>query len=169
MPTSTDRPAGGRSIDELGAAEDQQVEVELARSPAAAGLTPERALDRLQPDQQDGGPDLRLWSGRHVKGRDGIAELGLVGDPDWIRRVQPRDGDQARVGQGGQGMDRGTQCSGRIAEVGAEADIRPDGPFRQFVLRRPYTRTMRPISVLIFHPQAGPGAGPLESTAGRGP
>ena len=145
-----------------GAAEDQQVEVELAWPPAPARLAAERPLDRLQADQQDRGPDLRIGTGRDVEGGDRVAELRLVGDPDRIGRVQPRDGDQARTGQGGQGMDGGTQRLGGVTQVGAEADIRPERSLRQFVLRHPYTRTVRPITVLIFHPQAGPGAGPLE-------
>ena len=68
-------------------AEDQEVEIELARSPAAADLPAERALDRFQGDQERHGRGRRIGSGRDVQGDDRVAELRLVEDTDGLRRV----------------------------------------------------------------------------------
>ena len=78
-------------------AEDQQVEVELARPPAtrgAGGRTSRSSV--LERDEERERAGRRVRTGRDVEGDDGVAELGLVGDADRRGRVQPRHAAQAR-------------------------------------------------------------------------
>ena len=71
--------------------EDEQVEIELARSPALAILPPERPLELLQGEEQGKRPGSRVAAGWSVERHHGIAELGLVDDADRLGRVKPRD------------------------------------------------------------------------------
>ena len=120
------RAAGGRSTRMRVASEDEEVEVELAGTPALAGLSPEGALDHLQREQQGQGAGLRVGAGRDVEGDDRVAELRLVRDADGRRRVEARDAGEAGAGQRGEGVDARCQRGRRVAEVGAEADVGPD-------------------------------------------
>ena len=117
----------GRPLDgDPGSTEDQQVEVELARSPATAILPAELALETLERREEVEGAGRRIRTGRRVECHDRVPELGLVDDADRLGRVQARHGTDAAGGQ------RRERANGRderrlgIADVGAEADVRAD-------------------------------------------
>ena len=160
----------GRTVDgEGGPAEDQQVEVDLARAPALAILASERALQLLEGDQERGGTRRRVWAGRHVKRDDRIPEWRLIDDADRSRDVQPGDATDADAGQGHERPDAAGERVGRGAEVRPEPDVCPDasqvGPPEFPTLSR-----VVEVAVLILHPQPTGRAGEIESwvAASRG-
>jgi hypothetical protein len=119
----------GRALDrQPGAAEHEQVEVELARAPAAACAAPERPLEALQRGQQCRRAGLWRGARRDVERDDGIVEVRLVGDADRPRNVEARNATQPRPGQRGERANRRAERRARVADVAAEADVRPDPP-----------------------------------------
>ncbi len=73
------------------AAEDEQVEVQLARPPALALTPSECLLQPLQPDEQRQRAGGRIGPEWDVDRDNRVAELRLVDDPDRRCRVEPRD------------------------------------------------------------------------------
>ena len=120
------RTTRGRPIDRQPMpAEDQEVEVELARSPATADLPAERALHGLQGDQERHGRGRRIRPGRDIQGDDRVAELRLVADADRLGRVQPGHAAQACPRERGQGVHGGSQRRLGVADVRPETDVCP--------------------------------------------
>jgi SAM-dependent MidA family methyltransferase len=123
------RPRGRRAFcREIGPAEDEEVEVQLARPPAFAFLAPERALERLQGRQEAEGARSLVGTGRHVKSHDGVPELGLVRLAPRSRRIQARHAAQPHTRQGGQGPNAGGQGGGGIAKIRTEPNVGADTP-----------------------------------------
>ena len=125
-----DRAGRGWPFDIDGMApEDQQVEVELARSPAPTAAPTGATLEGLEPAEQlerrDGGfaatdPDVE---------RDGsIPEFWLIGDAPRRGRVQPRDAGDVDPRDLVQRNDRARQRLRGIADVGTKTDVGADGP-----------------------------------------
>jgi hypothetical protein len=118
------RPALRWAVDrEPRSAEYEEVEIELARTPAPPPLPPERALERLQGSEQGLRAGLRVGPGRHVQGDDRVVELGLIGHADGCRQVQPGYAAQPRPRQRCQRADRRLERPRRIAHVRPEADV----------------------------------------------
>ena len=111
------------------APEDQQVEVELARTPALTLLPPERALEPLERGQERDRAGFGVAAGGDVQGDDGVPEFGLVGDADRLGRVEPRDAAQADPGDRRERPDRVGQRRLGVADVRPKADIRTDPSF----------------------------------------
>jgi len=153
---------------DLRSPEDQQVEIELARTPAASTTPAEHALEPLERGQQIEGAELGVGPAGHVEGRDCVPELGLIGHADGCRRVQARHPSHVSTLQGGKGVHGLGERPLRIADVRPEADVRPDPTSRQAVPPEVVTRLpgMRPVRVSILHPATRDGAGPLELWAG---
>ena len=173
-------PGGGRALDLIGmAAEDEQVEVELAGAPALAVLPPEGALDRLEREQQGQCAGLRVGTGRDVEGDDRVAEVRLIRDADGRRGVQAGDTDEpgARGGPRGRGSPlpacpprrrgwrRGRRRPGRGGggrrgvAAGRAAAARDD--LRALVSPCPENTRVGAVTVLVLHPPLPAGAGPL--------
>ena len=132
-----ERQALGRPVEsETGAAEDEQVEIELARAPALAILAAEGALELLESDQQRGRSGRRVRAGRNVEADDRVPERWLVDHADRGRDVQPRHGAEADAGQHRERANPGREGRRRIPEVGAETDVRPDPSHRPIDLHR---------------------------------
>ena len=108
--------------------EGEQVEVELARTPASAFLPPERSLDRLQRHQEGQRAGLRVRTGRHVQGDDRISELRLVSDADRGRGVEARDAVESSARQRGEAANARLQRRLRPAYVRPQPDVGPDSP-----------------------------------------
>jgi hypothetical protein len=106
------------------AAEYQQVEVELAGTPALALAPPERPFQTLQPEQQRDRPGLGIWAGGDVQRDDRVPELGLVRDADGLRRVEARHAPEARAGHRREGVDAGGDRPLGVAEIRPEPDVR---------------------------------------------
>ncbi len=163
-------PCLGRTLDgKPGPSEDEQVEIEFARTPSPAPTAAERPLDRLQVRQQIEGTALGIRPSRHVDSHNGIPELGLIGDPDRRRGIQPRDRPEVGGRQIGDGPDRLGERRIRIAEVRSKADIGANASIGHgFVVGEHRLRAMRRVTVRIMHPEPGPGAGPLTSWLAEG-
>ena len=117
----------GRPLDrEAGAAEDEQVEVELARTPTAARRPAESTLELLERGQQLGGPGRRVNIRRDVDRRDRVVEVGLVRHSDRGGRVETRHAGEADARQVREGHDGARQGRWRVADVPAEADVGAD-------------------------------------------
>ena len=72
-------------MSDLVAAEDQQVQVDLARTPALALLTAHRLLDALEGGEQCECTRLRVRAGRDVERDDCVQEVRLVDHADRLR------------------------------------------------------------------------------------
>jgi hypothetical protein len=119
------RPRLDRSLHgDLVAPEDQQIEVELPRTPTLALLPPERPLDALQRDEQGEGPCRRIRARRHVERGDGVPELGLVRNTDRGGGIEARDAAEPGPRQRGEGVDACRDRLRGIPEVRAQADVR---------------------------------------------
>ena len=155
-----------------GPPEDEQVEVELARPPATSRLAAKGDLEALEGDQQERRTGGEIGSRGEIERDRGVPELRLIRVADRSGGIEPRDGHESRIRQRRESMNCGGQGPGRVPEIGPQAHVGSNPPLRQAALhepgieetgcRAPYTRTVRPITVLIFHPQAGPGSGILE-------
>ena len=155
------------------AAEDQEVEVELARPPALPLAPAELALEVLQRDEQVHGAGRGVRARRDVERDDGVQEVGLVGDTDGRRAVEARDAAEASAGQGAKRRHGVGQRPARVADVRPEPDVRPNAPAHRH-LDRPrsapgYSRRVQPVAVRILHPQPGEDAGELTRLRRRGP
>lgn len=106
--------------------EDQEVEVQFARAPALAVLTPERTLKALQRDEEPKGAGLGIQPRRHIQGDDGVPEVRLVHNTDRLRHVQARDPPEPYARQRGEGTDAGGEGRRRIAEIRPEPHVRAD-------------------------------------------
>ena len=147
-----------------GAAEDQQVEVELARAPALALLAAERPLELLERDEQRDRAGRRIRARRHVEGRrPRSGTRGWSTTPTGARDVQPRHGVEADAGQGRERADRR-----RPASPAASPRFAPSPMYartRRTVGRPPLARLAACLASpsVILHPRAGPDAGPLDA------
>ena len=114
----------------------------------------------------------RIRARRDVERDDRVAEVGLVGDADRCRGVEPRDAPEpcARAGRPSAPTARSASVALGIADVRPEADVGADGPSR---LTAPPSATarlalaMRPVAVRILHPEPGPAR--VRSSAGSPP
>ncbi len=123
------RPGFGRTLDlDPVPAEHEEVQVQLARPPPLAVATPERRLEPLERDEEGEGAGRRVRAAWNVDRDDGVAELGLVGDADRLRGIEPGNRPQPCPGQGRQSMDAGRECRRRVAEVRPQPDVGPDRP-----------------------------------------
>jgi hypothetical protein len=160
-----DRAGLGRAIDrELGAAEEEQVQVELARTPAPPAAAAEAALEALHRREETRRARRRVRAGRHVERRNRVAEFRLIGDPDRRGGVQPGDAPEPHAGKRGERADRLGQRSFGVADVRTEPDVGPDGPraHEPSMVRSIDSVAMRDVAVWILHPEPGAGAGSLE-------
>lgn len=146
--------------------EDEQIEVELARTPARPTATPERTLELLELRKQRHGSGGGVGAGWDVQGDDRIAEHGLVDDPHGFGRVQPRDATEAHAQQTGERPDRRCQGGAGIADVRPQPDVGADATVGHgsLIQTRLDSKRMviRPVTVRILHPEPGPAAGPIE-------
>ena len=117
-------PIGPLDADSM-AAEDEQVEVDLARSPALALFAADRLLQPLERREQ--GQRAGLWVGpcRHVERDHRVQEIGLIGHADRLGAIQARGAAQSDAGQRRQGAQRVAQVGARVADVRPETDVRP--------------------------------------------
>jgi hypothetical protein len=84
-----DRARRRRALDvDASAPEDEQVEIELPRAPAFSRSPPELAFELLERGEERDRAALRVRRGADVERDHGIAELGLVRDPDRLRRIE---------------------------------------------------------------------------------
>jgi hypothetical protein len=108
---------------------DQEVEVELARSPSRAPPTTGLSLKGLETAEQCEGGGLGIRGvGGDVQRNDRVPELGLVGDAPRRGRIQPRHAADRHAWQCVECRHRVAERPGCIPEVRAEPDIRADGP-----------------------------------------
>jgi len=124
------RASHRRALDgETGAPEDEQVEVEFARSPAPSHPASEVALHVFEGDEER--QSARLWrsTGGNVQGDDGIAELRLVDDAHRVRRIEPGNGTEACPRQRGKSTHRLGQRRLRVTDVRPETDVCADSSF----------------------------------------
>ena len=168
-----DRHTLRRSVDgEPMAPEDEQVEIEFARSPPTTVAPAEGSLDLLERDEEHGRPGRRVRSGGHVERNDRVPEGGLVDDPDRRGVVETRDAAQARSRQGSQRMHARRERGGGIADVGSQADVRSNGPRqvagppRDSCMPIAMLAPMHDVAVRILHPPPSPQAGELERLLG---
>ena len=98
--------AGGAVDRKPRAAEGEQVEIELTRSPPPTSLAPEGTLQRLQREQEGRGSRRRVGAGRDVERYDRVPEFRLVGDPDRARGIQTRHAAQPDTRQCREGVQR---------------------------------------------------------------
>ncbi len=131
-----ERSSLGRSIDgEPMTPEDEDVEVDLAWTPALTSSTPKRALDVLEVHEQAEGRRLRfVMVRRHVEGNHRVAELGLVRDAHRSRRIEAGHAAQANAGKACQRTHRGRQRHIGIADICSQADVGPDRPAQRAAL-----------------------------------
>jgi hypothetical protein len=149
-----------------GGAEQQEVEIQLAGTPALAALAARIALDALERDEQLRRAVLGCRPAGGVDGDHGVEEVRLVHYADRRRPVQPRDASNLHAplpGELGHRVRQGQPC---IAHVRAEPDVRPD--LRQVDLRSvcesaPVGRAV----VRILHPQPPEDAGELTRLLAR--
>jgi hypothetical protein len=161
-----ERCALGRSLDgEAVAAEEQEIEVQLARAPAPALTATELAFEPLERDEQVRGPRSRVGAGWDVEHDDRVQEVGLVGDADRLRSIQARDASEASARQVAQGVYRLGERRACVADVRTEPDIRPNRAAHCHLdrLRHApgYSRRVRTVAVRILHLEAGEHAGEL--------
>jgi hypothetical protein len=160
--TGVERNSFGRPFDgEPGAAEDEQVEVELTRTPPTTEVTTEGLLESLQRDEQRNGAGGRVWPGGRIHRDDGVAEWRLVLHPHRFRLVQPGDASEPDAGKRRQRPDGGLERGVGIADIGPQADVRPNPPTDQSDLLV-MLGAMSSVAVRVLHRDPGPSAGPLE-------
>ena len=110
------------------AAEDEQVQVQLARPPSLALAPPERALQPLQRDKESQRAGPGIGTARDVDRGGRVVELWLVDDTNGRRRVEPRDPAERGTRQRGEGADPGRDRLCRVADVRPEPYVRPNSP-----------------------------------------
>ena len=119
---SLGRPVDGHS----GAPEDEEIEVQLARPPAATFASPERPLEALERHEQGRGAGFRIGPAGNVQPDHRVVECGLIRHSNGGRQVQPRDPGQANPGQRRQRPNGGGESPRRIADVRPERDVGTD-------------------------------------------
>jgi hypothetical protein len=116
-----------RSLDrKFRPAEDEQIEIQLARPPSPSDLAAECTLELFEGDEQGRCSGRKVWARRHVERDDGIEEVRLVGQSDGRGSIQARNAAHASAGQGGQRRDCRSERVGRIADIRAKTDVRAD-------------------------------------------
>ena len=139
--------------------------------PSAGGAGGRTSRSRsLSADQQRERAGRRVRAGRDVEGDDGVAELGLVGRrrPARSRRGGRRRAAARRAAPASASTAVGERRR-RVADVGAEADVRSDASVGHVVTSSTAARLRamnagrRPNPA----PGAGPDAGPLERWVAR--
>jgi hypothetical protein len=110
------------------AAEDEQVEVQLARPPSLALTPPERALQPLQRDEETQRAGRRIGAARDVDRGDRVMEVRLVDHTDGRGDVEPRDAAERGTRQRGKAADPGGDRLCRVADVRPEPDVRSNSP-----------------------------------------
>ncbi len=126
-PGRVTRPRLQRALDiDLVTTEDEEVEVQLARTPMPAVATSECPLELLERDEERERAGRGIRPARDVERGCGVAELGLVGHPDRFRRVEAGDTTQPGTRQHGQGTDAGRDRRLRVAEVCPQSDVCPN-------------------------------------------
>lgn len=156
-------PRGRRPFDvDAVAPVDEQVEVDLTRSPALAGSTAAPALQGLERPQQRQGSRLRVARIALDVDRDSrVPELGLVGLAPGRGRVEARHGLDGDSWKGIQGGDRTGDGRIGVAEVRPETDVGADRRPRAH-RAEPYYPPMAPaVDVVILHVDAPADAGGL--------
>lgn len=113
---------GARAPDAV-AAEDEQVEIDLAGAPALTGFPAERLLERLERHEQRQCAGLGIGAGRHVKRGHGVQKVGLLGDTDRAGSIEPGDATQPHPGERRQGMDGSCKGALRFTHVRSQSDI----------------------------------------------
>ena len=124
---SIERASAGRSTASACPTEDEDVEVELARAPAPTLPPAELALEVLQRREQlersrSSGPR----PAGDVEGDDRVVEIGLVGDADRWRDVEPRDAPRRAPRERRERGDRLGQGRRGVADVRPETDVGAD-------------------------------------------
>lgn len=149
--------------------EDQEVEVELARSPATAASTTRGSLEGLEAAEQRKGRFRRVVGPTHdVEANGAVAELRLVRDPPGRRGVQAGDAADRSARERIQRDDCLSERPRGVAEVRPEADVGAD-PSRLAHPLEPYypamgiTRDERPRRPIMV---VGGGAFGRETDAG---
>lgn len=147
------------------AAEEQQVQVELARTPVLALAAAELALEVLERHQEIGRARGGIGPAGHVEGDDGVQEVGLIDHADGPGSIEARDATEASAGQGAERRHGICQRPARVADVRPKPDVRPNASAHDH-LDRPrsapgYSRRVQPVAVRILHPQPGEDAGEL--------
>ena len=156
-------PRGRRSLDiDAVTAVHEEVEVDLARSPALARSTAAPPFEGLERAEQRESSGLRVAGIALDVDRDcRVAELGLVGHAPGRGRIQSRDVAHSDAGKGIQRVDRVGDGRVGIAEVRPEADVGADPRSRRHRIE-PYYPAMAPeVDVAILHLEAAADAGPL--------
>lgn len=161
------RPIHGETIP----AEHEEIEVELAGTPAPAPATTGLALQVLECDEEVRGARRGIGSRGDIERDDRVQEVRLIGDAHGLRAVQPRDATEASAGQGGERRDGVGQRSARVADVRPEPDVRPNPPRHGHLDRPPrmpgYSRRVQHVAVRILHPASSLSAGELERALER--
>ena len=113
------RYAEPRLVDDLVPVEEQ-VEIDGPRAETGAvARSAERTFDREQPGEQLAGPEVGLQHhGRVQKAR-------LILDSHRVRLSEARDGEHLDCGIVGEVRDRAPERRLAVAQVRAEADVRP--------------------------------------------
>ena len=154
-------PFDGESVP----AEEQEVEVQLARTPAPTHSSAELALEALQRHQQVRRAGGRIRTAGEIERGNRIQEVGLIHDADRLRPVEARDASQMRAGQVPERLDGVRQRRARVTDVGAEPDVCPYRAAHHHLDRSPiapgYSRRVQPVAVRILHPEPGKDAGEL--------
>ena len=110
------------------AAEDEQVEVELAGSPSIAGPPAEGRLETLERQEQGDCTRRGIRATRDIQGDHGIQEVRLVENAHRARGVEPGDTAEMGLGERAQRADRSLEGPPGVADVGAQPDVRSHPP-----------------------------------------
>lgn len=122
-----ERASGRRSFDgDARPPERQEVEIELARAPAPSLPAPERALERLERDQDGQRARLGVETARDFECDDSVAELRLVGHADRRRGIEPGDAAEPSPGKRRQRANGLDEDRLGIADVRPKADVGAD-------------------------------------------
>ena len=162
-----ERRALGRPLDgQPMSAEHEEIEVQLAGTPALSLAAACVALECLQRHKQVDRPRRGIRACRDVEGDNRVQKVRLIRDAHRLGSVQPRDAADASAGQGIECRDGVGQRSARVADVRSEPDVRPNPPRHGHLDRPPrtpgYSRRVRHVAVRILHPASSPVAGDLE-------
>lgn len=114
---------GGRTEADPVPSEDEDVEIDLARSPALPGLPPERPLDGLADGEEPEGGRGRIVVEGDIEGRHGVEEGRLILRADGPADIEARNSAQGEAGTGGEGVEGAEEDQVAVAEVRAEADV----------------------------------------------
>jgi hypothetical protein len=111
-------------------AEDQQVQVDHARTPALRRAAAEREFQGLERSQEGERACFGIGTGRYVESGHRVQEVRLIGHPDRCRAIQRRHLAQPHSRQRGECTSGIGQRPVGVADVRAQADVRAN-PFGQ--------------------------------------